>query len=131
MRQGGVRGLLKLHGTVTSGLIEYEKVVFTCAQYNRHYGKRSPLARDLRDCFKNRMMFFLGCSLENDRTMGLLQKVIWSGDTYYAIISCASPERDKKIRQLGNKHIRAILCMKMVDYLKKALIYGHTSRISS
>lgn len=45
MRQGGVRGLFKLHGTVTSGLIEYEKIVFTQAQYNRHYGKDSPLTR--------------------------------------------------------------------------------------
>ena len=109
MRQGGVCGLLKLHGTVTGGLIEYEKVVFTRAQYDRHYGKRSPLTRDLRDSFKNRMMLFLGCSLENDRTMDLLQKVIQPGDTYYTIINCTPSERDKKIRQLGNKHIRAIL----------------------
>ena len=109
MKKGSVCGLLKLHGTVTGGLIEYEKVVFTRAQYDRRYGKRSPLTRDLKDCFKNRMMFFLGCSLENDRTMELLQRVIQSGDTYYTIISCAVSERDEKIRQLGNKHIRAIL----------------------
>ena len=109
MRQGGVRGLFKLHGTVTGGLIEYEKIVFTRTQYDRHYRKRSPLTRELKDCFKNRMMLFLGCSLESDRTMELLQEVIQPGDNYYAIISCDSSERDEKVRQLGDKHIRAIL----------------------
>ena len=32
----------------------------------------------------------------------------------------------KKLEWFKNKY-----CDKMVDYLKKALIYGHTSRISS
>ena len=109
MRQGGVRGLFKLHGTVTGELIEYEKIVFTRAQYDLHYGKDSPLTCELKACFEKRMMLFLGCSLENDRTMELLQEVIQSGDSYYAVISCEPSERDEKIRQLGEKHIRAIL----------------------
>ena len=109
MRQGNVCGLFKLHGTVTGELLEYEKIVLTRAQYDRHYGKRSPLTHELKAGFKNRIMFFLGCSLENDRTMDLLQDVIQPGDTYYTIINCAFSERDKKIRQLGSKHIRAIL----------------------
>ena len=109
MRQGGVRGLFKLHGTVTGGLIEYEKIVFTQTQYDRHYGKESPLTRELKDCFKNRMMLFLGCSLESDRTMELLQEVIQPGDSYYTVISCEPSERDEKVKQLGEKHIRAIL----------------------
>lgn len=109
MRQGGVRGLFKLHGTVTGGLIEYEKIVFTQTQYDLHYGKDSPLTRELKACFENRMVLFLGCSLDNDRTMELLQEVIHPGDSYYAVISCDSSERDEKIRQLGKKHIRAIL----------------------
>ncbi len=108
-RQGGVRSLFKLHGTVTGGLIEYEKIVFTQAQYDRHYGKDSPLTRELKDCFKNRMMLFLGCSLESDRTMELLQEVIQPGDSYYSVVSCEPSERDEKVRQLGEKHIRAIL----------------------
>lgn len=109
MRQGDACGLFKLHGTVTGGLIDYEKIVFTQNQYDRHYGRRSPLTCELKNCFQNRIMLFLGCSLENDRTMELLQEVIQPGDTYYAIVSCKSPERDEKIRQLGGKHIRAIL----------------------
>ena len=109
MRQGGVRGLFKLHGTVTGGLIEYEKIVFTRAQYDRHYGNDSPLPRELKDCFKNRIMLFLGCSLESDRTMELLQEVIQPGDSYYTVISCDPSERDEKVKQLGEKHIRTIL----------------------
>jgi len=109
MLKGGVRGLFKLHGTVTGGLIEYEKIVFTQAQYDRHYGKASPLTRELKACFKNRMMLFLGCSLESDRTMELLQEVIQPGDSYYTVISCEPSERDEKVKQLGKRRIRAIL----------------------
>ena len=109
MRQGGVRGLFKLHGSVTDGLIEYEKIVFTKIQYDRHYGTESPLPKELKACFENRMMFFLGCSLNNDRTMELLQEVIHPGDNSYTIIDCEPLERDEKIRQLGGKRVRAIL----------------------
>lgn len=111
MRQGNVSGLFKLHGTVTGGLglIEYEKIVFTRTQYDRHYGKRSPLTRELKACFENRMMLFLGCSLDGDRTMEFLQNVIQTGDSYYAVISCEPSERDEKVKQLGDKHIRVIL----------------------
>ena len=108
-KQGGVRGLLKLHGTVTGKFIGYDKIVFTKAQYDQHYGRNSPLTCELRDCFENRVMFFLGCSLDRDRTMDLLQDIIQPGDIHYAIINCARPERDRKIRQLGDNHIRAIL----------------------
>lgn len=58
LKKEGVRDLLKLHGTVTGGLIEYEKVLFPHAQYDWHY-----------------------------------ERAEW----------------DEKIRQLGNKDIRAIL----------------------
>lgn len=109
IRQGGTHGLFKLHGTLTGELIEYEKIVFTRYQYNKHYKKFSPLTRDLKSCFKHRIMLFLGCSLENDRTMELLQNVIRFGNTHYAIIDCEQSKRDEKIRQLGKKHIRAIL----------------------
>ena len=109
MLKGGVCGLFKLHGTVTGELIEYEKIVFTQAQYDRHYGKDSPLTRELKACFENRMMLFLGCSLDSDRTMELLQEVIHPGSSYYTVISCEPSERDEKVKQLGEKHIRAIL----------------------
>lgn len=98
MLKGGVCGLFKLHGTVTGELIEYEKIVFTQAQYDRHYGKDSPLTRELKACFENRMMLFLGCSLDSDRTMELLQEVIHPGSSYYTVISCEPSERDEKVK---------------------------------
>lgn len=51
-------GLFKMHGTVIGNLIEYENIVFTSAQYDRHYGKDSPLIHDLKACFGKRIMFF-------------------------------------------------------------------------
>lgn len=108
IREGG-RGLLKLHGTVTGVHIEYEKIVFTLTQYNQHYGEHSPLTSELRDCLNNRIMLFLGCSLENDRTMEILQEVIRPSDDHYTIIGCKKSKRDEIINSLGQKHIRAIL----------------------
>ena len=102
-------GLFKMHGTVSGNLIEYENIIFTSAQYDRHYGKDSPLIRDLKSCFEKRLMFFLGCSLEKDRTMDILQDAIIQGVNHYAIIECRKSEKDEKARKLGEKYIRVIL----------------------
>ncbi len=102
-------GLFKMHGTVTGDFIEYENIVFTSAQYNRHYGKDSPLIHDLKACFGKRLMFFLGCSLEMDRTMDILQGAIIKGVNHYAIIGCRKSEKDEKASKLGEKYIRVIL----------------------
>jgi len=102
-------GLFKMHGTVTGNLIEYENIVFTSEQYDRNYGKDSPLIRDLKACFEKRLMFFLGCSLEKDRTMDILQDAIIRGVNHYTIIECKKSEKDEKARKLGRNFIRAIL----------------------
>lgn len=102
-------GLFKMHGTVAGNLIEYENIVFTSEQYDRHYGKDSTLIRDLKSCFEKRLMFFLGCSLEKDRTMDIIQDAIIQGVNHYAIIECKKSERDEKARKLGEKYIRVIL----------------------
>ena len=47
------------------------------------------------------------------------------------ILQMADPVKElKEIRFTSEKEMQHF-CEKMVDYLKKALIYGHTSRISS
>lgn len=102
-------GLFKMHGTVIGNLIEYENIVFTSAQYDRHYGKDSPLIHDLKACFGKRIMFFLGCSLEKDRTMDILHDSIIQGVNHYAVIGCQESEKDEKVRRLGEKNIRVIL----------------------
>lgn len=102
-------GLFKMHGTVTGNLIEYENIVFTSEQYDCHYGKSSPLIHDLKACFEKRLMLFLGCSLEKDRTMDIIRDAIIKGVNHYAIIGCKKSEKDEKVRKLGEKYIRVIL----------------------
>lgn len=105
----GGSGLFKLHGTLSGRHIEYGQIVFTQTQYNKFYGEGSSLRKDLKDCFEKRIMLFLGCSLENDRTVDLLQEVIQPGHDYYTIIGCKESERDEKAKKLGDKNIRALL----------------------
>lgn len=109
LRNQNTCGLFKMHGTVTGNLIEYSDIVFTSAQYDLHYKKGSPLISALKACFEKRLMFFLGCSLEDDRTMDILKKVIVQGVNHYTIIGCKKSKKDEKIRELGEKSIRAIL----------------------
>ena len=103
------RGLFKFHGTIKGDYIEYDNIVFTKQQYERHYKKDSALVRDLENCIKNKIILFLGCSLGKDLTMDVLQGAMQQGDDYYAILSCKKRERDTKITELGNKQIRVIL----------------------
>lgn len=109
LRNQNTCGLFKMHGTVTGNLIEYRDIVFTSAQYDLHYKKGSPLISALKACFEKRLMFFLGCSLEDDRTMDVLKEVIVQGVNHYTIIGCKRSKKDEKIRELGDKSIRAIL----------------------
>lgn len=109
LRQAGNGGLFKLHGTINCDLIEYSHIVFTEKQYELHYGDNAPLPRELKKCFKQKLMLFLGCSLNQDRTMELLQKIVEPGEIHYTFFGCAKPDRDQKIKELGAKNIRAIL----------------------
>ena len=109
LRAGGVGGLMKLHGTITGPNIEYGNIVFTENQYKLHYGENSPLVADLTACFRQRIMLFLGCSLEKDRTMTLLRQIRQPGEYNYAIVSCPKSKRDARIRELGELGIRAIV----------------------
>lgn len=102
-------GIFKLHGTVSGDFIEYDNIVFTEKQYKKFYGDGSTLTESLTKCLKQKTILFLGCSLSQDRTMDILKNVIEEGKSYYTIINCKKSERDQKIKELGNKHIRAII----------------------
>ncbi len=101
--------LFKLHGTVTGDLIEYSSIVFTKKQYNLHYGQTAPLPQELKQCFVQKPILFLGCSLEQDLTMDVLDSILVPGMNHYAILNCQKGDRDKKIRELGRRQIRVIL----------------------
>ena len=72
----GDRCILKLHGDAE----DFETYVFTEQQYRKAYGIplnfKRPLPRALRQIFVSHSLLFLGCSLEQDRTLELFQKVV-------------------------------------------------------
>jgi hypothetical protein len=71
----GDRCILKLHGDAAN----YNTYVFTEKQYSDSYGTTldfsKPLPRALRQIFVSHSLLFLGCSMEQDRTLELFQKV--------------------------------------------------------
>ena len=86
--QGNRHGLFKIHGDIGNSMIEYSSIIFTERQYNENYQIGSQLVESLQRWFLGKMLLFLGCSLNIDRTMELLQRIIKlnSGVTHYAII---------------------------------------------
>lgn len=109
LRENKGEVLFKVHGTVQGKLLDYGKVVLTKRQYDKHYAPDSALTQDLEKCFATKAFLFLGCSLKEDRTMELLERILCPGYNNYTIINCERSERDEKIQQLGKLQIRAIL----------------------
>lgn len=105
----GYPGIFKLHGTISGNFVEYDRIVFTKKQYDKFYRNGSPLAIALKKCLTQKTILFLGCSLSQDRTMDILQKILKAGKSYYTIINCEKDEVGKKVKELGKKHIRAIV----------------------
>lgn len=100
--------LFKLHGTLRDELVDFSKVVLSAGQYQRHYSEDSELRRSLTTCFKNKLLLFLGCSLQQDRTMELLKDILKPGIKNYAIVSCEKENLDTRIKQLGELQIQAV-----------------------
>lgn len=99
------KGIYRFHGDIA----EYSKLVLTEKQFNKWYNKNGQLVKDLKRCFANKNLLFLGCSLNFDRTMGILQTTVTSGVKHYAIIDCTYEERAKEIKRLGDSYIRALI----------------------
>lgn len=58
-------------------------------------------------------MLFIGCSLEDDYPIRLLNQIVHEEDyknslTHFAIINCKAEKLDKRSLELGDKHISAI-----------------------
>lgn len=75
----GERCILKLHGHYNSA----ETYIFSKSQYDNAYGDggldyQKPLAKVLRQIFISHSLLFLGCSLEQDRTLELFIDVVCS-----------------------------------------------------
>ena len=100
--------LYKVHGEITDN-IDYSSIIFTKKQYDSNYDFENAMVKGLRDCFKSGMMFFLGCSLQQDRTINELKKVVEFGVSHFGIVDCKIEERDKRIKFLSDYNIRTIL----------------------
>ena len=95
--------LLKLHGSVN----DTNSRVFTKSEYESAYLDDSgsidfqkPLPESLSKIYKNATLLFLGCSLENDRTMQLFKTIMEQEDErkiprHYAFLS--SPEKSEDL----------------------------------
>lgn len=75
MQQQRHHGILYLHGRVSGELSDYDDFVFSEKQYERHYIEGSALLSVLRGWMEGTQLLFLGCSLQNDRTLELLKKI--------------------------------------------------------
>ena len=101
--------IYKVHGEIQKKAIDYSSIIFTKKQYDEKYTKDSQLVKELKKCFTNNIMLFLGCSLEKDRTLEVLKMITKAGIDHYGIISCKEDEMDERIKQLAEDyHIRVI-----------------------
>lgn len=100
MLQGDRHCLFKIHGDIGSDVPSYNGIAFTRKQYDRAYGEGQPLRGTLCRWFQSRYLLFLGCSLTSDKTMELLSASIQPGLCHFAIVECASGDREGKIQEL-------------------------------
>lgn len=94
--------VLKIHGSIkeTSSMVLAEK------QYDQAYGKKGRIdlnkiiPRALEQIFSGNRVLFVGCSLEEDRTLDVLKKVIKKNNriSHYAIMEL--PDKDEEKRDL-------------------------------
>ena len=108
--QNQALSLFKLHGDIGSEAVSIDDLVFTGAQYDKHYAADSPLVAALARWFSNRRLLFLGCSLNADRTMQVLQQVSLSqnGIRHYAILGCKKEDIAKRSKNLAERGILPI-----------------------
>lgn len=125
--QSNGRCVLKLHGSIE----ETSSFILTTEQYNKFYDEsegNKPLPRYLRKLFSAKKLLFVGCSLENDRTLDILCECIKKGHKiyHYAIVPWIENEakNKKRSRQLSNLGIVPIYYPEgEYDSVCKILIY--------
>ena len=119
--------LIKLHGDV--GLREF---VLTEQSYNSIYGEqildiRLPIPSFLRDILLSRVILFLGCSLEDDRTLRVIEQSQIDGSISFALLELPektkntdNPWKPKIIEELDGKDVENLAFAE-----RKAFLYTH------
>lgn len=110
----GERCILKLHGDAGQGNTH----VFTRSQYQAAYGEpfafQNQLPRALRQIFISHSLLFLGCSLEQDKTLDLFKSVVdeaaFEIPDHFALLNepSTTPERARKEARLLQLKIRPL-----------------------
>lgn len=119
--------LIKLHGDV--GLREF---ILTEQSYNNIYGERIldirlPLPSFLRDILLSRVILFLGCSLEDDRTLRVIEQSQIDGSISFALLELPeetkntdNPWEPKLIEESTDKEVENSAFAE-----RKAFLYAH------
>jgi len=104
------RVLLKMHGDV----LERQGRVLTLTEYQAHYGSgpetewERPLPQFLRRVFESRHALFVGCSLQNDRTLEVVRQVSHkTGVLHYALVE-TPPDSLARRAYLSNHGILSV-----------------------
>ena len=107
------RRLLKIHGSIE----ETTSFVFSSEQYKTAYGEKGNrenkfLPNLLYKIFTARAVLFIGCSLENDRTVEILEESVKNnpGISHFAILPyfADKSKQIKRNRELSKLHINPI-----------------------
>lgn len=118
--------LIKLHGDVAS-----REFVLTEQTYDKVYGKRIldvrlPLPSFLRDVLLSRVILFLGCSLEDDRTLKVIEQSQIDGSISFALLELPKvteninePWNPKLIEQIDNAEIENPVFTKRRTFLNE------------
>ncbi len=110
IRQTSPHCLFKLHGDIGPETHDIDRLAFTQKQYDMVYENNGLLLQELPLWFQNKRLLFLGCSLMQDKTMEVLQRVTEKnpGLDHYAILACKPDEIGQRSRELGKMGISPI-----------------------
>lgn len=137
--QQNKRFLLKIHGDVD----ERTDRILTCSEYEQHYGSKDasginfnlPLTRLLRKVLEGRSLLFIGCSLNQDRTIAVLKHIASESPeiAHYAIVERpkSKAKYHEKARYMSDHGIRPIWFPQKGYYLIQQLLSVVMEQIAS
>ena len=114
--------LIKIHGDISQ---PEDTIIFDKDSYDRMYAGDGESQTTLIKCMEQKVLLFMGCSLQHDRFLDALRTINKPGIQNYAIYPCSKGEVGKTYKRLSDDRIFPILfpdCnYECVDILLKAL----------
>jgi hypothetical protein len=97
-KDGAARSLLKLHGDCRDAKTR----VLGTVEYDVAYGAKGAVREELANVYRNRSLLCLGCSLADDRTVGLMRDVAAADKNnpkHYALCKVPGDESERVKRE--------------------------------